>query len=45
VEIGDKRNMKIENRIVQLHLMYPDTECFVEKETEEEIVYRVVIKK
>ena len=45
MEIIEGRNMKIENRIVQLHLMYPDTECFVEEETDEEIVYRVVIKK
>jgi len=37
--------MEIEKRIVQLHLMYPDTKCFVEKETHEEIIYRVVVKK
>ena len=38
-------SIKIEKRIVQLHLMYPDTECFFEDETSEEIVYKVVVKK
>jgi len=37
--------MKIEKRIVQLHLMHPDTECFVEEETSTEIIYKVVVKK
>jgi len=40
-----KQGLKIEKRIVFLHLQYPDTECFVESETDKEIIYKVVVKK
>lgn len=45
IDVNEDMKMKIEKRIVQMHLMYPDTECFVEKETSEEIIYKVVVKK
>ena len=37
--------MKIPKRIVQLHLMYPDTECFVKGETDTVIIYEVIVRK
>jgi len=35
----------LEKRILRVWLMYPDTKCFYESESETEIVVKVVVKK
>lgn len=40
-----EKKWEIEKRIVQMHLMYPNTKAYVLKETDEVIEYKVVVTK